>query len=93
MLSEIRALKIMFIEVIKLNSKMVSDLPSFEPYFIFHFHHLPSPVLPTGFSFCFFPGFFHFFIVIEQRQTSISQDEGYKHGNHVCNMNRGEPSN
>ena len=50
----------------KLNSKMVSVLPSL----IFPIYLLPCPVHPTGFSFCFFPGFLAIFIfvVIEQQQ-------------------------
>ena len=40
----------------KLNSKTVTVLPSLAPSPIFHFHLIPSPVHPTGFSFCFIPG-------------------------------------
>ena len=41
----------------KLNSKTVPVLPSLDPSLIFPFLLIPSPVHPTGFSFCFFPGF------------------------------------
>ena len=41
-------------------SKTVPVLPSF----IFPFHLLPSPVNPTAFSFCFFPGFLAIFIFL-----------------------------
>ena len=46
--------------IAKLNSKTV---PVFS-FLIFPFHLLPSPVHPTGFSFCFFPGFLAIFIVV-----------------------------
>ena len=48
----------------KLNSKTV-ELPSLDPSsLIFPFHLLPSPVHPTGFSFCIFPGFLAIFILM-----------------------------
>ena len=40
-----------------LNSKTVPVLSSLNPSLIFPFHHLPSPVHPTGFTFRVFPGF------------------------------------
>ena len=40
----------------ELNAKTVPVLPSLDPSLMFPFHLLPSPVHPTGFSFCFFPG-------------------------------------
>ena len=40
----------------KLNSKTVPVLPSLKYSRIFPFHLLPSPVHPTRFSSCFFPG-------------------------------------
>ena len=40
-----------------INSWMVPVLPSLDPSLIFPFQLLPSPVNPTGFSFCFFLGF------------------------------------
>ena len=48
----------------KLNSKMVSVLPSLDPSLIFIFNVLPSPVHPTGFFFCFFPGLLSIFILL-----------------------------
>merc|ERR1719154_245864 len=51
----------------KLNSKTVLVLYSLVPSPIFPYHLLPSPVHPTGFSFCFFPGFLAIFIE-QQRQ-------------------------
>ena len=85
-LSGIQALKLICIE---LNSKTFPVLPSL----IFLFHHLPSPVHSTRFSFhaifillssnninlLFLPCHFYL-VVIEQQQISISQNEGYKHG-------------
>ena len=47
----------------KLNSKPVIVLLSRDLSLIFPFHILPSPVHPTGFSFCFFPDFLAIFIL------------------------------
>ena len=57
----------------KLNSKTVPVLPSLEPFFIFPFRLLPSPVYHTGFSFFFFPWLScHFYlVVIEQQQPGL----------------------
>ena len=46
----------------KISSKTVPILPFLDPSLIFPFHLLPSPVHPTGFSFCFFTGFLAIFI-------------------------------
>ena len=37
--------------------KTVAVLPSFDSSLIFPLHLLPSPVKPTGYSFCFYFGF------------------------------------
>ena len=47
-----------------LTSKTVPVLPSVDPSLIFPFHLLPSPVYPTGFSICIFPGFLAIFILL-----------------------------
>ena len=51
----------------KLNFMTVPDLPSL----IFPFHLLPSPVHPTGFFFCIFPGFLAIFILSCHRTTTM----------------------
>ena len=53
----------------KLNSKTVPVLPSLGPSLIFSFHLFPSPVYPTGFFFCFFPGFLAIFILISSNNN------------------------
>ena len=42
---------------------MVLVLHSLDHTLIFPSHLIPSPVHPTGFSFCFFPGFLAIFIM------------------------------
>ena len=37
---------------------------------LFPFHLLPSPVHPTGFSFCFFPGFLAIFILLSWNNSN-----------------------
>ena len=54
----------------KLNSKTVPVLLSLDPSLIFPFHLLPSPVHPTGFSFCFFPGFLVIFIILSSNNNN-----------------------
>ena len=40
---------------------------------LFPFHILPSPVHPTEFSFCFFPGFLaHFYLVVLEQQFLLN---------------------
>ena len=46
-----------------------SILPFLDPSLIFPFHILPSPVHPTGFSFCFFPGFLAIFILLSSNNS------------------------
>ena len=54
----------------KVNSKMVPVLPSLVPSVIFPFHLLLSPVHPTGFSFCFFPGFLAIFSLLSSNNNN-----------------------
>jgi len=56
----------------KLNSKTIPVLPSLDPSLIFPFHLLPSPVHPTGFSFCFFPAFVAIFILLSSNNSNIA---------------------
>ena len=71
----------------KLNSKKVPVLSSLDPFLIFPFHLLPSPVHPTEFSFCFFPDFLSIVILLSSnnnkekltlavREISISRHNG-----------------
>ena len=48
--------------------------------YVFPFHFLPSPLHPTGFSFCFFPGTCHSFLVVFEQQQYIHSDALYKAG-------------
>ena len=54
-----------------LTSKTVPVLPSLDPSILFPFYLLPSPVHPTRFSFCFFPGFFAIFILLSSNNILI----------------------
>ena len=51
----------------KLNSKTIPVIPSF----IFPFHLLPSPVHPSIFSFCFFPGCLAIFILLSSNNNNV----------------------
>ena len=50
----------------KLNSMTVAVFPSL----IFPFHFPPSPVYPTVFSICFFPGFIAIFILLSSNSNN-----------------------
>ena len=50
----------------------VHVLPSLDPSLIFPFHVLPSQVHPTGFSFCFSPGFFAIFILLSSNNNNMT---------------------
>ena len=54
----------------KLNSKTVLVLPSLDRFIILPFHLSPSPVHPTRFSFCFFPGFLAIFILLSSNNNN-----------------------
>merc|ERR1719154_450452 len=55
----------------KLNSNTVSVLPSLDPSLIFPFLLLTSPAAhPTGFSFCFFPGFLAIFTLLSSSNNN-----------------------
>ena len=54
----------------KLNSNMVPVLSSLDPSLIFPFHLLPSPVYPTGYSFCFFPGLLPIYILLSSNNNN-----------------------
>ena len=58
----------------KLNFKTVLVIPSLDPSLIFPFHLLPSPTYPTGFSFCFFPGFLAIFNSLSLNNNISSYD-------------------
>ena len=49
------------------NIRYLENLPSLA----FPFHLLPSPVHPTGSSFCFFPGFLAIFILLPSNNKNI----------------------
>ena len=44
------------------------------PFLLFPFHLLPSPVLPTGFSFCFFPDFLAIFTLLSSTNNNFYFD-------------------
>ena len=54
----------------KLNFKTVPVLPSLDPSLTFPYHLLSSSMHPTGFFFCFFPGFFAIFILLPSNNNN-----------------------
>ena len=55
---------------LQLSFKTVPVLPSLHHSLIFPFHLLPSPVHPTGFFFCFFPGFLVIYTLLSSKNNS-----------------------
>ena len=55
----------------KLNSETVPVLPSVYPSLTYPFHHSPSPVHLTGFSYCFFPRFYAIFTSNTKQQHAL----------------------